>query len=78
MPASSRVAQICATLELIPKSNIKLLDRAINLLESNLAQICANLEFSQPTRLVALRSRWRSAGEKNLSNQLQWFDCWLA
>ena len=32
---------------------------------------------SQPTRLVALRSRWGAAGKKNRSNRLQWLGYWL-
>ena len=33
---------------------------------------------SQPTRLVAVRSRWQSAGKKKLGNPLGWLGYWLA
>ena len=33
---------------------------------------------SQPARLVALLSRWQSAGKKKLGNPLGWLGYWLA
>ena len=33
---------------------------------------------TEPGKVVALRSRWGSAGKKNRSNRLQWLGYWLA